>query len=43
MLDRAPQGPAGRSITPVRASVRDVSDLEGTLGRKAVSSGPQAR
>jgi len=27
----------------VRASVRDVSDLEGALGRSPVSSGPQAR
>ena len=43
VLDRAPQGPAGRRIVPVRASVRDVSDLEGALGRKPVSSDPQAR
>ena len=43
VLDRAPQGPAGRRIVPVRASVRDVSDLEGALGRSPVSSGPQAR
>lgn len=43
VLDRAPQGPAGRRIVPVRASVRDVSDLEGEVGRKAVSSGPPAR
>ncbi|MGO4688970.1 [protein-PII] uridylyltransferase [Brevundimonas sp. 2YAF1] len=43
VLDRAPQGPAGRRIVPVRASVRDVSDLEGEVGRKPVSSGPRAR
>ena len=43
VLDRAPQGPAGRRITPVRASVRDVSDLEGEIGRKPVSSGSRAR
>jgi len=43
VLDRAPQGPAGRRITPVRASVRDVSDLEGALGRKTISSGSRAR
>lgn len=43
VLDRAPQGPAGRSITPVRASVRDVSDLEGALGGKPVSSDPKGR
>ena len=43
VLDRAPQGPAGRRIVPVRASVRDVSDLEGEVGRKPVSSGSRAR
>ena len=43
VLDRAPQGPAGRRIVPVRASVRDVSDLEGEIGRKPVSSGSRAR
>ena len=43
VLDRAPQGPAGRRIVPVRASVRDVSDLEGEVGRKAISSGSRAR
>lgn len=43
VLDRTPQGPAGRRITPVRASVRDVSDLEGEIGRKPVSSGSRAR
>lgn len=43
VLDRAPQGPAGRRIVPVRASVRDVSDLEGEVGRKPVSSGARAR
>jgi len=43
VLDRAPQGPAGRRIVPVRASVRDVSDLEGEVGRKPVSSATRAR
>ncbi|MGH7020199.1 MAG: ACT domain-containing protein, partial [Brevundimonas sp.] len=43
VLDRTLQGPAGRRIVPVRASVRDVSDLEGALGRKPVSSGSRAR
>lgn len=43
VLDRAPEGPAGRRIVPVRASVRDVSDLEGEIGRKPVSSGSRAR
>lgn len=43
VLDRAPQGPAGRRIVPVRASVRDVSDLEGEIKRKPVSSGSRAR
>src|SRR5690606_35898747 len=43
VLDYAPQGPVGRRIVPVRASVRDVSDLEGEVGRKPVSSGAQAR
>ncbi|MET4684083.1 [protein-PII] uridylyltransferase [Brevundimonas faecalis] len=43
VLNRAPLGPAGRRIVPVRASVRDVSDLEGEVGRKPVSSGARAR
>ena len=43
VLDRAPQGPAGRRIVPVRASVRDVSDLEGEVSLKPVSSGSRAR
>ncbi|MNU43443.1 Bifunctional uridylyltransferase/uridylyl-removing enzyme [compost metagenome] len=43
VLDRAPQGPAGRRIVPVRASVRDVSDLEGEVGRKPISSATRAR
>ena len=43
VLDRAPQGPEGRRIVPVRASVRDVSDLEGEVGRKPVSSATRAR
>ena len=34
---------AGRRIVPVRASVRDVSDLEGEVGRKPVSSATRAR
>ena len=38
VLDWKPQGPAGRRITPVRASVRDVSDLSGSDGRKPISS-----
>jgi len=32
VLDWKPQGPAGRRITPVRASVRDVSNLSGEVG-----------
>jgi [protein-PII] uridylyltransferase len=43
VLDWKPQGPAGRRITPVRASVRDVSDLTGTVGGKPVSSPPISR
>ena len=43
VLDRTPQGPAGRRITPVRASVRDVSDLEGEVASKPVSRGARAR
>ncbi len=43
VLDRTLQGPAGRRIVPVRASVRDVSDLEGEVGRKTISSGSRAR
>ena len=43
VLDWKPQGPAGRRITPVRASVRDVSDLSGPVTRKPVSSPPSSR
>ena len=43
VLDWTPQGPAGRRLTPVRASVRDVSDLTGTDESKAISSPPISR